>query len=186
MATKTSDKWKSKMWFNVYPPKILGESAIGEIPANDEKGVMGRLIKVSMSWITHRPEHSFMLVGLRVKQVNGNSANTGLDYIEQTYSYMHSLVRRHSSAIDTVSRLADKNGNGFTLKLLAVTADKIRTPKKTAIRKEIEEYVKEFASSHTVEEFLNAILSNAFQGEAVRRVSNIAHLSRLELKKIEL
>lgn len=186
MATKSSDKWKSKVWFNVYPPKILGESAIGEIPANDEKGVMGRLIKVSMSWITHRPEHSFMLVGLRVKQVSGNSANTELDYIEQTYSYIHSLVRRHSSAIDTINRLTDKNGRNFVLKLLAVTADKIRTPKKTAIRKSIEGYIKEFSAAHTVEELLNALLNNSFQEEAARRVSNIAHLSKLELKKMEM
>ncbi len=186
MATKVSDKWKNKVWFNVYPPKMLGESAIGEIPANDEKGVMGRLIKVSMSWITHRPEHSFMLVGLRVKQVNGNSANTELDYIEQTYSYIHSLVKRHSSAIYTVNKLKDKDGRSFVLKLLAVTADKIRTPKKTAIRKELDSYINEFSASHTADEFLNAILSNAFQGEAVRRVTNIAHLSKLELKKIEM
>jgi small subunit ribosomal protein S3Ae len=186
MASKSGEKWKSKVWFNVYPPKLLGESAIGEIPANDEKGVMGRLIKVSMSWITHKPEHSFMLVGLRVKSVSGNSANTELDYIEQTYSYIHSLIRRHSSAIYTVDSLTDKSGRNFVLKLLAVTSGKIRTPKKTAIRKSLGDFTKEFSSSHTVEEFLNAMLDNSFQSEAIRRVTNIAHVSKLELKRIEL
>ena len=186
MATKSSDKWKSKVWFNVYPPKLLGESAIGEIPANDEKGILGRVIKVSMSWITHRPEHSFMIVGLRVKSATGNNANTELDYMEQTFSYIHSLVKRHSSAIYTVDSLTDKNGRNFVLKLLAVTSDKIRTPKKTAIRKEIAEFSKEFAAAHSVDELLTGMLDNSFQSEAVRRVTNIAHISKLELKKIEL
>ena len=183
---KSADKWKSKVWFNVYPPKLLGESTIGEIPANDEKGVMGRVIKVSMSWITHRPEHSFMLVGLRVKSVNGNTVNTDIDYIEQTFSYIHSLIRRHSSAIYTVDSLTDKSGRKFVLKLLAVTADKIRTPKKTAIRKSLADFTKEFSTSHTVEELLTAMLDNSFQSEAVRRVTNIAHVNKLELKKIQL
>ncbi len=187
MATgKSADKWKSKMWFNIYPPKLLGEAAIGEIPANDEKAMMGRMIKVSMSWITHKPEHSFMLVGLRVNKVNGSNANTDLNYIEQTFSYIHSLVRRHSSAIYTVDSLKDKEGKGFVLKLIAVTANKIRTPKKTAIRKAIGSFAKEFSSSHTVDEFLSAMLDGSFQSEIARRTANIALISKLELKRIEL
>lgn len=186
MATKSADKWKSKVWFNVYPPKLLGESAIGEIPANDEKGVLGRVIKVSMSWITHRPEHSFMLVGLRVKSASGSTANTDIDYMEQTFSYIHSLVKRHSSAIYTVDSLTDKNGRKFVLKLLAVTSSKIRTPKKRAIRKSISDFTKEFSAEHSVEEVLTGMLDNSFQSEAVKRVMNIAHVNKLELKKIEL
>jgi small subunit ribosomal protein S3Ae len=187
MATqKSSEKWKSKVWFNVYPPKLLGESAIGEIPANDEKAIMDRRIKVSMSWITHRPEHSFMLVGLRVNNVSGNSVNTDLDYIEQTFSYIHSLVRRHSSAIYTVDKLKDKNGRGFVLKLIAVTASKIRTPKKTAIRKEIGKFTNEFSAAHTFDELLNAMLDGSFQSEIIRRTLNIARVSKLELKRIEV
>ena len=185
MAQKAADKWKSKIWFNVYPPKLLGESAIGEIPANDEKGIMGRVIKVSMSWITHRPEHSFLLVGLRVNRINGNNANTDIDYMEQTYSYIHSLVKRHSSAIYTVDALRDKNGRDFVLKLLAVTTTKIRTPKKTAIRKAIAQFTKEYAAAHTVDELLTAVLDNSFQSDVVRRVTNIAIISKMELKKIE-
>ena len=185
MATKSADKWKSKIWFNVYPPKMLGESAIGEIPANDEKNVEGRVIKVSMSWITHKPEHSFMLVGLRIKSVNGNSAQTAMDYIEQTYSYIHSLVRRHSSAVYTIDKLKDKNGHALVLKLLAVTNNKIRTPKKTAIRKGIQKFSEEYMSSHTADELLNAILDNSFQMEASKRVGNIARIGKLELKRIE-
>ncbi len=186
MAQKSSDKWKSKMWFNVYPPKIFGESAIGEIPANDEKGIAGRLIKVSMSWITHKPEHSFMLIGLRVFKVNGNNANTELDYIEQTYSYIHSLVRRHSSVIYTVDSLNDKNGRNYSLKMIIVTSNKIRTPKKAAIRKAIAQYEREFSSAHTFDETVNALLDNSFQSGAVKYISNIASISKFELKKLEL
>lgn len=186
MAQKSAEKWKSKMWFNVYPPKLLGESPIGEIPADDEKGVVGRVMKVSMAWITHRAEHSFMIVGLRVVKVSGNSASTDLKFVEQTYSYIHSLVRRHSSAIYTVDKLKDKNGRGFVLKLLAVTTTKIRTPKKTAIRKAVGAYANEFASTHTVDEVLSSLLDNSFRGEIVKRVTNIAPLSKFELKKIEL
>ena len=186
MATsKGAETWKAKKWFNIQAPDILGSSTIGEMPASEEKDAIGRMIKVSMSWITHRPEHSFMVVGLRVSKVNGNSAITELNFIEQTYSYIHSLVRRHSSAIYTIDKLSDKDGRKFVLKLLAVTTTKIRTPKQMAIRKAIGELAKEYAASHTVDEVLTAILDNTFRGEAVKRVTNIAPLSKFELKRIE-
>jgi ribosomal protein S3AE len=186
MAQKSAEKWKNKLWFNVYPPVLLGEAPIGEIPADDEKNLVGRVMKVSMSWITHKPEHSFMIVGLRIIKVNGNTANTDFRFMEQTFSYIHSLVKRHSSAIYTVDKLTDKNGKKFVLKLLAVTTTKIRTPKKTAIRKAIGTLANEYASTHTVDEMITAILDNTLRGEAVKRVTNIAPLSKFELKKIEV
>lgn len=186
MAQKSAEKWKSKLWFNVYPPKLLGDSPIGEIPADDEKDVPGRVMKVSMSWITHKPEHSFTVVGLRVNKVTGNTASTDFRFMEQTFSYIHSLVRRHSSAIYTMDKLTDKDGKKFTLKLLAVTTTKIRTPKKTAIRKAISQLANDYSSTHTVDEVITALLDNTFRGEAVRRVTNIAPLAKFELKKIEV
>src|SRR5271154_5312589 len=180
MAQKSAEKWKNKLWFNVYPPVMLSESPIGEIPADDEKNLVGRVMKVSMSWITHRPEHSFMVVGLRIVKVNGNTANTDFRFMEQTFSYIHSLVRRHSSAIYTVDKLTDKNGKKFVLKLLAVTTTHIRTPKKTAIRKAIETFANEYAAGHTVDELMTSLLDNSFRGEVVKRVTNIAQLSKFE------
>ncbi|MDE1768817.1 MAG: hypothetical protein KGH62_05640, partial [Candidatus Micrarchaeota archaeon] len=170
---------------NVYPPKLLGDSPIGEIPADDEKNVVGRVMKVSMSWITHKPEHSFMIVALRITDVNGNSAHTDLKFIEQTYSYIHSLVRRHSSVVYTVDDLKDKTGRKFKLKLLAVSATKIKTPKKTAIRKAISAFAHEYAAGKTLDEVTTALLDNSFRGEAVSKVTNIARLSKFELKKLE-
>lgn len=186
MAEKRTEKWKSKVWFNVYPPKMFGDSNIGEIPANDEKNVMGRLIKVNMSWITHRPEHSFVVVGLRVSNVNGSAANTDIDYIEQTYSYMHSLVKRHSSVVYTMDRLKDKDGKSFVLKLIAVTIDKITTPKKAGIRTGISDFVKGYASSRGIEEIMGDILGGKMQNEAMITLDHIAPISKLELKRIEL
>ncbi|MDE1851856.1 MAG: hypothetical protein KGH69_04185 [Candidatus Micrarchaeota archaeon] len=186
MAEKKAEKWKNKVWFNVYPPKMFGESNIGEIPANDEKNVMGRVIKVNMSWITHKPEHSFVVIGLRVNNVNGERANTEINYIEQTYSYIHSLVKRHSSVVYTMDRLKDKNDRSFVLKLIAVTVDKITTPKKAGIRTAISEFVRDYTSSKGIEEIMGDILEGKLQDQTMAKLDHIAPISKLELKKIEL
>jgi small subunit ribosomal protein S3Ae len=183
---KAAEKWKQKKWFNLYAPKIFDEAVIGEVPGNDEKNLIGRVIKVNMSWITHKPDHSFITVALRVINVNGDAAHTDIAYIEETYSYLHSLVKRRQSAIYTVDKLRGKDGKDFILKLLVMTRNKIETPKKTGIRHAITAFANEYASSMTIEEFVNSLISNKFQSDAAGRVGNIAQVGRLELKRIDL
>ncbi len=184
--TKGAEKWKTKKWFNVYPPELLGTNVIGEMPADDDKRMMGRIIESSMSWITNKMEHSFMVVGLKVIEVNGNSAHTELQYLEQTYSYLHSLVKRHSSAIYTVDNLKDSKGRAIILKLLVVTRDKITSPKRKSIRSGLSAFAKEFASSKESSEMIKSIIDGSFQAECIKKVANIAEISKLEIKKIEL
>jgi small subunit ribosomal protein S3Ae len=183
---KSVEKWKAKRWFNIYAPAIFGDSVIGEIPGADEKAMIGRVIKVNMSWVTHNPQHSFITVAMKISDANGDAAHTTISSIEQTYSFIHSLVKRGQSAIYTVDNLKDKSGKPFVLKLLIMTSSKIATPKKTAIRGVMSAFLKEYAASMSTEDFVKSTLDTTFQQEAVKRISNIAEISKMELKKIEL
>lgn len=180
------EKWKEKKWFNVYPPELLGTNVIGEMPADDDSRMMGRTIKSSMSWITNRMEHSFMVVGLKVIDVNGNAAHTEFQYLEQTYSYLHSLVKRHSSSIYTVDKLKDSKGRNIILKLLVVTRNKITTTKKKAMRKELTKLAKEYAAGRESGQLIKEIIDSSFQNECIKKISNIAEIAKLEIKRIEL
>ncbi len=183
---KTAEKWKEKQWYNVYAPKVFGEPLISEIPATDDAAVMGRVIKVSLSWITKNPQHSLMSVGLRVTEAANGTARTNLDYLEETYSYIHSLVKRHSSAIYTADMVKSKDGKGFALKLLIVTRSKIKTPKKTSIRKALALFAREYVSAIDFEDFIKSVIDGKFQSEGVKRIQNIASIGKFEVKKIEL
>ncbi len=185
-VAKAAERWKQKKWFNLHAPKIFDEAVIGEIPGSDEAVMLGKVIKVNMSWITHRPEHSFVTIALRITDAKGDVAHTDLASIEQTYSYIHSLVKRRQSAIYTVDKLKDKEGKSFILKLLILTANKVATPKKTGIRKIMSEFLAEYSAGTSRDELIKNLLDNKFQSEAVAKITNIAPISRLELKKIVL
>ncbi|MCL4375271.1 hypothetical protein M1394_00520 [Candidatus Marsarchaeota archaeon] len=182
---KSVEKWKSKNWFDVYAPKIFGDIVIGEIPAADEKKILGRRIKVSLSWITHKPEHSFLVIGLKVNDSKGNVAHTTINYLEQTYSYVHSLVKRHGSVIYTIDNVRDKDNNNLVVKLILVSRGKITTTKKTAIRKEISSLLKELVAGMSKEDLITSIIENKLQNESRNKIKNIAFINKLEVKKIE-
>ncbi|MDE1762115.1 MAG: hypothetical protein KGH59_01230 [Candidatus Micrarchaeota archaeon] len=183
---KSIEKWKTKQWFNVHTPQILGEAVIGEIPAQDESSVMGRVIKVSLSWITKNPSHSFMTIGLRVSSAKGNAAQTEIGYLEQIYSYTHSLVRRGSSAVYTISKHKDSAGKKIVLKLIGISRYKINTPKKAGIRKAVIDFANDYIASKTTEEFVKSVIDGSFQVEAMKVASRVAPMAKLEVKKVEL
>ncbi|MGC8710612.1 MAG: hypothetical protein ACP5RF_03335 [Candidatus Micrarchaeia archaeon] len=185
MALQKGEKWKNKKWFNIYSPKVLGENVIGEMPANEEGSAMGRVIKISLSWITQNPQNSFMNIGLRVVDASNNAAHTEIDYIEGNYSYLHSLVRRYSTAIYTVDKVKDKDNKDIALKLLVVTSGKVATPKKKGIRKELIEFGRQYVSAISKDELVKAVMDGSFQAEGIKRINKIAPISKLEVKRIE-
>ncbi|MGC8479354.1 MAG: hypothetical protein ACP5M9_01655 [Candidatus Micrarchaeia archaeon] len=185
-AGKGMENWKAKKWLNIYTPEIFGNNAIGEMPVNDEEDANGRMIKVSMSWITNNPMHSFMLVGLKINNVNGNAAHTELKYLEQTFSYLHSLVRRHGSTIYTVDKLNDKNGVTLSIKLLITTNLRLTTKKRMAIRKELSNFLKEYVNSKERNDIIKEIVEGTMQKEGMKKIHDIAAVTRLEIKRVEL
>lgn len=107
---KAADKWKMKQWFDVYAPKVISTEVIGSIPAADDKSVIGRVMKVSLSWITKNPNHAMSVIGLKVINANGNVANTDVQYLSQQFSYLHSLVKRRADAVYTYDIAKSKDG----------------------------------------------------------------------------
>jgi len=182
---KGAEKWKMKQWFDVYAPKAISTEVIGSIPATDDKSVIGRIMKVSLSWITHNPNHSFTTIGLRVSNANGNIANTDVDYLAQQYSYLHSLVKRGADAIYTFDGAKMKDGNSVMLKLLVTTRTKIAMKTKSDLRKAVSGFVAKYVSEKNKEEFVKALITSDLQAEGFKTLLHIAPISKVEIKKIE-
>jgi small subunit ribosomal protein S3Ae len=183
---KSQDKWKSKKWFTLYAPKVLEEVVLGEIPAADEKSVTGRVIKISLFGVTKNPSHNFLSAGFKIESASGNAAHSSINYIENSFSYLHSLVRTNTTAIYTVNGLKDKEGKGFVLKMLIVAANKIGEAKQKVLRKLMADFLKEYSASKTVDDTIKDLISGSLQAEAKKMSNKIAPIAKLELKRIEI
>ena len=182
---KGAEKWKMKQWFDVYAPKAISTDVIGSIPAADEKSVTGRIMKVSLSWITHNPNHAFATVGLKITSANGNVANTEIDYLAQQYSYLHSLVKRRADVVYTHDIVKDREGDTITLKLLVTTRIRVAKMTKSMIRKTVHAFVTEYVSKLSKEEFLKALVANDLQNETAKKFGTTAPIAKVEIRKVE-
>lgn len=182
---KGVDKWKEKQWFDVYPPKDIATEIIGSVPSADEKNMLGREIKVNLSWITNNPNHSFITIGLRVSGVSGNAANTEVDSLAQQISYLHSFVKRRGDVIYTYDTAKDKDGKEVVVKLLITTRNKIARRAQRDIRKAVSGFVADYAPKLGKGELIKAVIAGSFQQEGMKRLAKIVPISRFEIRKLE-
>ncbi|MEM3227923.1 MAG: hypothetical protein QXR58_01730 [Candidatus Micrarchaeaceae archaeon] len=187
MATqKGVEKWKAKRWFTVYAPAVFGKKAVGEIPSNDEKSVIGRNVKVTLSNLTGNPEHSFTNVILKVVEEKGNAATTQLERIELPYSYTKSIAKKFRGVFDAIVPVKASDGTKFVVKLLAITTRKCTHAKIKAMRGKLGSFTERYFSANTADEGIKAIIEKRYQQSAAAELDNIAQLSNLEVKKLEV
>ncbi|MGC9037332.1 MAG: hypothetical protein ACP5GD_02790 [Candidatus Micrarchaeia archaeon] len=182
---KGLEKWKSKQWFDVQTPAVLGSEVIGSVPAADEKAVTGRIMKVSLAWVTHDPSHSFYTTGLRIINAANGKADTEVAYLESQFSYLRSLVKRHSDAVYTYDKLKSKDGSDVVVKLLITTRNKVPYSKTHAIRLAVSNLLKEHFAKHTKDEIIKGLLNGEIRKEAIEILNKIAPISKFEIKRVE-
>ncbi|MCL4389327.1 MAG: hypothetical protein M1528_02285 [Candidatus Marsarchaeota archaeon] len=183
---KGIDKWKTKRWFIVYAPKAFDEQKICEIPAADEKSVMGRKIKVSLDHLTHNVQHSATNVTVKITDVNGDAAHTELVMMEEVYSYIRSLVRRYRSISSAVVPAIAKDRVPVVLKAIAITRSRVTASRLKEIRKRMEDTLKGFTAENDANSIIKSVIDGKLQADIYSKASSVTPMSKVEIKKLEV
>ncbi len=183
---KGVDKWKLKKWFTVHAPSIFENAVIAEIPANDEKSLVNRRVKVGLDTLTHNPQNAFTNMFFKITKVEGTNANTELTKMELPVSYVRSLARKYKSISDTVLKVSSKDSKDMVVKPIVITMRRARSSKIRGIRKEMNEYLKSYFSSNEYAQIIKAIAEGRLQAELASKLGHIAQISKVEIKKLEI
>ncbi len=187
MATqKGIDTWKTKRWFSVYAPKVFNDALIAEIPANDDKAVMNRRVKVSLDYLTHNPQNSYVNLFFRVTAVNGDKAETQLVRSEVLFSYLRSMVRRYRSVTESVVTAKSKDSREITIKPIIVTAQRSTHSRMIGIRKEANLFLEDYIKQNETDSIIRAVVEGKLQQEMYAKLDHITPLNKVEIKKLEI
>jgi len=186
LSPKKTEGWKLKKWYSVYAPKVFNDALVGEMPANDDKYVVGRNIVVGLDSLTRNPSNAYVSVTLKVTDVNGNAAHTKLVSISQLYSYIRSLVRRYRSVAGSVLPVKTKDGVEMVVKMLVITKARTTHSRIVGIRKEMNQHVTNFFSENEANAAITAVVEGRFQAELASKLRHIAPLNKVEVKTLEI
>ncbi len=181
-----AEKWKFKSWYSVIAPKIFDERKIGDVLALEDANVMDRIVIANLGELTGELPHGYTRVHLKVKEIKGKTAYTALVGHELIRSYLRTIVRRRMSLVDDVVVVQTKDGINTSVKSAVVTANKISGATRIAIRKVVEEFLREAAAKKTYDQLMQEVLFKKLSSEIYKKVKVIAPIKRVEIIKTEV
>ena len=175
--------WKSKQWFNVIAPEMMGQQEVGETPASDPELLLGRVIEITLADIANDFSKQNIKLELKVDQVGGDSAYTKFIGHELTRDYLRSLVKRQTSMIITNIDVMTQDGYKIRIKPTCFTIKRAKTSQIKAIRKQMTSLVWQKARASDFETFIQEAVTGKLSAQIYRDVKNLYPLRRVEILK---
>jgi len=163
---KTVDKWKKKKWFNITASRIFNKKALGEIPGEKPKNILGRTLMIGLDLLTGQRAKRDVKITFKVNDVQGQNASTFISRFEVNRSTLGRTIRRRSSKVSVVEKIPVKGGDA-RITLIAITGRKATTKQKTGIRMVMKDALKELNGKDfeelTKELLFGSLTTNVFK-----------------------
>ncbi|MFH1785748.1 MAG: hypothetical protein ABH842_04940 [Candidatus Micrarchaeota archaeon] len=184
---KIVDKWKSKKWYSVKAPSLFESKEICELVAADEAKLINRVVKASLMELGVSGSQMAMFTALRfrIKEVNGNDANTTLLGHEISPSFIRTFARRGRSLIHQVVDGKTKDNEELRLKIIAVTGSRVSMNTKKNLRALVVEEAKSAIVDKNFDEVIQDVIYGRVSSKIFSRLKQITKMKRVEIRRSE-
>ncbi len=185
-AKRVRDKWRLKEWYEVYTPSYFGEQVVATIPCDDSAKLIGRVVETTLYEITNDFSHQSTKLYFLVVAVKGTRAETILKTHEYSTDFLRSLVRRGSTRVDGIFKVASKDGYVTRASIVAFTRDRIKASQEHGIRQIMRRIVEERAGSLSYDQLCHEIVLGKLGSDVYNLAKKIAPLRHVGVRKAKL
>ncbi|MFA5176277.1 MAG: hypothetical protein WC413_03415 [Candidatus Nanoarchaeia archaeon] len=180
--TTISKKNLKKIWVPLMASKEFTNVELGESHVYDVSQLVGKVIDANLSMLTGDPKKQNFKVIFKVKEIKENKGATEIMGYEIVKAYSRRLTKMSKGKIDETKNLKTKDNVKVILKILALSKHKPQNAVLTAVRKKLDEDVKEFVKNSNYQELIDAIISFRLQKDLQKDLKKIYPLSYLVVK----
>ena len=185
-ASRSKDKWKSKIWYDIMAPDMFNRQKVAETLADEPEKLIGRVAKVTVQDITGDFSKMHIKMSFKINGVRGTEAHTYFIGHDMTSDYVRRMTRRRKSKIDTIVDAKTRDDFIIRLKPLAISNRRVRSSQQSAIRLAMENVIGEFTTNKNLDEVVKAIISGQLAKQAAVACKPIQPLQRVEIRKSEV
>ncbi|MCD6368166.1 MAG: 30S ribosomal protein S3ae [Thermoproteales archaeon] len=185
LSRAAREKWAAKKWYTVYAPSAFGFAELGEVPANSDKHLLGRVMEVSLYDITKDISQLHIKLKFQIVKIEGNKAYTQFKGFELSRDYIREIVRRGTSKVEGIYDVFTKDGVHLRVFVLTITTHRVKSSQKKAIRKVAGEVVERKASELNFDEFIQEAVLGQIAAEVFTKARKIYSLRKVEISKVK-
>ncbi len=186
MSKAVKDKWRRKEWYDIILPRYFGETKVGETPAEEGALLNGRVFETTLAQITGDFSQEYIKMFFQVTSVEDHKAATVFKGHEYLRDYLRSLVRRRSTKIDGIYRVATTDGYKVKIIVTAMTQVRIKTSQEYKIRAIMKAIVDEKAKTLTFDQIAHEMVLGKLASDIYSQAKNVTALRHVGVRKSEL
>jgi small subunit ribosomal protein S3Ae len=184
--TRKTDSWKSKKWYSVMSPELLGNVNVGETIASNPDSLVGRVLETTLGDVVGDFSKQNIKLRLKISRVGGDTAYTKFVGHQLTQDYLRSLVKRRSSTIDSNIDVVTNDGYTVRVKPSCFTIKRAHLTQIRALRKLMNNIISEHAREYNFDQFIKEILNGKLSATIYKEAKKIYPLRRVEIRKTEV
>ncbi len=184
-TVRKADGWKSKKWYSVVSPELLGSLSVGEALANNPDDLVGRIVETTLGDVMGDFSKQNVKLRFKVDRVGGDTAYTKFVEYQLTQDYLRSLVKRQSSIINLVVDVVTKDGATVRVKPCSFTIKRAHLEQVRGIRRTMRQIIEERARDLDFDQFIQEILSGRVSAVIYKEVKKIYPLRRVEIERVK-
>jgi small subunit ribosomal protein S3Ae len=122
----------------------------------------------------------------QINEVDGKTAHTIFKGHEYSRDYLRSLVRRRTTKVDGLFKIATKDGYDMQVAISAFTLSRVKTSQEKAIRSIMTRIIKEKAAALTIDQFAQEMVLGKIASDIYNEAKKIAPLRHVGIRKSKL
>src|SRR5215472_17700864 len=183
---KVRDKWRVKEWYQVFTPSYFGELNVANIPVEDPKKLIGRVVENTLYDITSDFSHQSTKLYFLVVSVTGDRADTILKRHEYSTDYLRSLVRRGSTRMDGIFTANTIDKYLTRVYIVAFSHGRIKGSQEHAVREVMGKIVAEKASKLTFSQMCHEMVLGKMGSDVYNEAKKVCPLRHVGVRKSKL
>ena len=183
---KVRDKWRVKEWYSVYTPSYFGEQNVAQIPVEEPKKLIGRVVETTLYDITSDFSHQSTKLYFLVVSVTGDRSETILKSHEYSTDYLRSLVRRGSTRIDGIFTARTTDNYLTRVYIVAFSHGRIKGSQEHAVRQVMGKVVAEKASKLSYSQICHEMVLGKMGSDVYNEAKKICPLRHVGVRKSKL
>ncbi len=185
-SKKVRDKWRSKEWYSVYTPGYFGEQNVANIPCEDSKKLIGRVVETTLYDITNDFSHQSTKLYFLVVGITDTRADTILKSHEYSTDYLRSLVRRGSTRMDGIFTASTTDHYLTRVYVVAFSHGRIQGSQEHAVRQVMGKIVAEKASTLTYSQLCHEMVLGKMGSDVYNEAKKVCPLRHVGVRKSKL
>ncbi|HZD12012.1 MAG TPA: 30S ribosomal protein S3ae [Candidatus Binatus sp.] len=185
-AKKIRDKWRMKEWYSVFTPSYFGEQNVSNIPSEDPKKLIGRVVETTLYEITNDFSHQSTKLYFLIVAAAKNRADTILKSHEYSTDYLRSLVRRGSTRIDGIFTGQTIDRYLTRVYVIAFSHGRVKGSQEHAIRRVMGKVVAEKVEKLTYSQLCHEMVLGKMGSDVYNEAKKISPLRHVGIRKSKL